>query len=292
MRALVLGLLLLSTAAVHAQGVKVELDEVVDNRVNAGPWKGTLDFRVNVTGANADKANAARIIVKEARDDRGSVLADPANVKAPDFTPRDYNNGTLLFSVSSPPRAAKSVKVKGTIELFVPARDPGSIVTIDKALTKLDTPLSSKALKAAKITLTPLSPAGYKKERDARKLDDAKVAELRAEAKKRGMPEAEVEMAIELAKAMEKMDEDLPPGAVVLSGKKADFDRIFRVEILGSDGKPVNVPMRGVSTRGDDSTLMTLQPSEAPPETASLQIYLLTDKSKITAPFELSVPLP
>jgi hypothetical protein len=37
---------------------------------------------------------------------------------------------------------------------------------------------------------------------------------------------------------------------------------------------------------------MTLQPSEPPPPNASLQIYLLTDKSRVTSPFEMSVPLP
>jgi hypothetical protein len=282
-----LGLLLTLTPAVHAQsGVKVELDEVADNRVSAGPWQGTLDFRVKLTGAAADKANAARIIVKEARDDRGTVLAESGVKSAPDFMPREYNNGMLQFSVSTPTRAASSVKVKGTVELFVPARDPSSIVTVDKALAKLDVPLSAKALKAAKVSITPLSSAGYKKAKEARKLDETKIAELRAEGKKQGVPEAEINMAIEMAKAMEGMDDDMPEGTVILSGTKADFDRIFRVEILGVDGKPLQTSGRSTSSRGDASTLMTIQPSEPVPPNASLQIFLLTDKSRVTSPFE------
>ncbi|HEU4886414.1 MAG TPA: hypothetical protein VFV49_00900 [Thermoanaerobaculia bacterium] len=287
-----LGLLLLLTPAVHAQsGVKVELEEVIDNRVTAGPWQGTLDFRVKLNGAAADKASAARIVIKDARDDRGTVLAD--GTKSPsDFMPRDYNSGMLQISVSSPARAASSVKLKGTVELFVPSRDPNATVTIDKALAKLDAPLSSKALKAAKVSITPLSRTGYAEAQKARKLDDAKIAELRAEGKKQGVPEAEINMAIELAKAFEGMDGDLPEGTVILSGTKADFDRIFRVEILGADGKPVQTSGRSVSTRGDASTLMTIQPSEPVPPNASLQIFLLTDKSRVTSPFEMSVPLP
>ncbi|MFL6245977.1 MAG: hypothetical protein ACJ74H_08140 [Thermoanaerobaculia bacterium] len=292
MRAFLLGLLLSWNLAAHAQsGVKVELDEIVDNRVSAGPLQGSLDFRVKLTGAAADKANAARVLVKEARDDRGTVLSDSSKSQ-PDFVQRDYNSGMLQFSVGSPPRAASSVKVKGTVELFVPARDPNAIVTIDKALAKLDKPLTSKALKAAKVTLTPLSPAGYAAARNARKIDDAKIAEIRAEGKKQGVPEEEINMAIELAKAFDAMDGELAEGTVVLSGTKADFDRVFRIEILGADGKPIQTSGRSTSSRGDDSTIMTIQPSAPVPPNASLQVFLLTDKSRVTSPFELSVPLP
>lgn len=288
-----LGLLLSWNLAVHAQsGVKVELDEVIDNRVTAGAWHGSLDFRVKLSGDSADKASAARILVKEARDDRGTVLSDGKPTSPSDFTPRDYNSGMLSFSVDTPPRAASSVKVKGTVELFVPARDPNAIVTVTKALATLDKPLSSKALKAAKVSITPLSAAGYAEAKKARKLDDAKIAELRAEGKKQGVSEDEINMAIELAKAFEGLDDTPAEGTVILSGTKADFDRVFRVEILGADGKPIQTGNRSTSTRGDKSTIMTIQPSEPLPPNASLQIFLLTDKSRVTSPFEMSVPLP
>jgi hypothetical protein len=277
--------------SVHAQsGVKVELDEVIDNRVNAGEWHGQLELRVKLQGGSVlEKANAARIVVKDARDDRGTVLSE--GWKTPDFMPRDYNMGTLQVSVATPARAASSVKIKGTVELFVPTRDPNAIVKVDKAFSKLDAPLSSKALKAAKVTITPLSPSGYAASKKANKLDDKKIAEIRAEGKKQGVPEAEIELAIELAKAFENIDGDLPEGAVILSGTKSDFDRIFRVEILGADGKPINTGSRSTSTRGE-STVMTIQPSEPPPPNAALEIYLLTDKSRVTSPFELNVTLP
>jgi hypothetical protein len=278
-----------ATAALAQSGVKVELDEVVDNRVNAGAWTGQLEFRVKLQGSVVDKANAARIIVKDARDDRGTVLSE--GWKAPDFTPREYNSGMLQVSVATPARAASSVKIKGTVELFVPTRDPNAVVKIDKALSKLDAPLSSKALKAAKVTITPLSPAGYAESKKANKLDDKKIAEIRAEGKKQGVPEKEIEMAIEMAKAFDNIDGDLPEGSVILSGTKTDFDRIFRVEILGADGKPINTGGRSTSTRGE-SSLMTIQPSEPLPPNAALEIYLLTDKSRVTSPFELNVTLP
>lgn len=286
----VLGVILSMVAAAFAQsGVRVELDEVTDNRVAAGPFSGNLDLRVKLEGSGLDKATGARVIVKEAKDDRGTVLTPTGD--PPDFTPRDYNMGMLSISLKSPLRAASSVRVKGNVELFVPTRDPNSIVKVDKAFAKLDAPISSKALKAAKVTITPISREKYIEQRNARKLDDAKIASIKEEAKKQGVPEKELEAVLELAKAFQGLDTEPPEGAIILSGKKADFDRIFRVEVLGADGKPIDIGSRSTSSSGEDS-LMTLNPSQPAPANATLQLFLLTDKSRVTAPFDLKVTLP
>jgi hypothetical protein len=279
-----------STTVLAQTGVTVDLDEVVDNRVSAGPFVGSLELRVNLKGSGLEKATAARIVVKEARDDRGTVLYD-GPMSPPDFTPRDYNSGTLQVSVKQPARAASSVRIKGSVELFVPSRDPSAVVKIDKALAKLDTPLSSKTLKDAKLVITPLSRPAYAELMKSRKLDEKQIEALRAEGKARGVPEKEIELAIEMAKAFESIDAEPTEGAVILSGKKSDFDRIFRVEILGTDGKPINVGSRSTSSRGESSVMM-LHPSEAPPDGAALQLFVLTQKSRVSFPFDLNVRLP
>ena len=283
-----LGIVLLVALPVAAQSnVVVEVDDLTDNRVSAGGFAGSLELRVKLTGSNLDKATAARVLVKEAKDDRGNSLSDGKD--KPDFFPREYNSGTLQVSVKQPARAASSVRIKGTVELYVPSRDPAAVVKIAKGLSKLDTPFS--ALKPAKLTITPLSKAGVTEAMKARKLDEKKIEEIRAEGKKHGASEAEVESIIQLAKALEGLDSDVPEAAVVLSGKSADFDRVYRVEILGADGQPMNITSRGTSTRGENA-LMTLQPSEAPPDNATLQFFLLTDKSRVSFPFDLKVTLP
>lgn len=291
MRALCCGLLLLIEASAgYAQtGVRVEVDDVTDNRVEAGEFRGSLEMRVKLEGTGLDKATAARIVVKEAKDDRGNDLGKGA--ASPDFTAREYNSGTLQVVVGSPARAARSVKIKGSVELFVPARDPNALVKIDNALAKLDTPLSAKALKAAKIEITPLSAAAYAKAREERKIDATKIAAIREEGKKRGVPEKEIELMIGLAQALQSMDQEPVEGAVILSGRKEDFDRVFRIDILGEDGQPVEIPSRGTTSMGDD-TIMTLQPSQPPPPNAALRLHLLTTKSKVSSPFELTVELP
>lgn len=279
-----------SNPAFAQTGVGVELDEVVDNRLSEGPFQGSLEVRIKLKGTGLDKAAGARVVVKDSRDDRGNALGD-AGVP-PDFTPSDYNSGMLQLRLRQPARAATSVRVKGVVELFVPGRDPNAVVNIANALGKLDAPLSSKVLKSEKLTITPLSRTAYAAAMKARKLDEKAIAEIRAEGRKQGVPEKEIELALELAKAMGSMDAETPPeGAVILSGKKSDFDRIFRVEILGTDGKPLDMGMRTTSTRGEDA-VMTLQPPAAPPANATLQLYVLTTKSRLSFPFDMEVPLP
>jgi hypothetical protein len=286
---------ILVAMGVEAQtGVVLELDDVTDNRVStddAGGFQmqGGLELRVKLEGKGLDKATAARVIVKEAKDDKGNSLIKQPSV--PDFTPREYNSGTLQVAVGQPARSATSVRMKGTIELYVPSRDPSANVKIENGLAKLDKPLSSKVLKAAKMEITPLSREAYAEAKKARKIDDKAIAQIREQGKKEGVPEKEIELAIALAQAFEGMDENVSEGAVILSAKKSDFDRILRVEILGEDGEPIHISNRGTSSRGE-SSLMTLNPSQAPPANATLQLMLLTDKSRVSFPFDLKVPLP
>jgi len=279
----------LALTAGGQSGVKVEIDEVVDNRMSEGPMTGGLELRVKLSGSGLDRVTAARLLVKDARDDGGNALGKQSGPD--DFTPREYNSGTLSVSLPSPKRTATAARVKGTVELFVPARDPSAVVKIDKGLAKLDAPLSAKALKAAKVSITPLSPAGYAALMKARKVTPEDIEKIRARGKAEGVPEKEIELAIGLAQAFDSMDAEPPEGTVLLSGKEGDFDRIFRVDVLGADGKPVDMTMRSTSTRGEDS-IMTLQPSQPLPANAALQITLLTDKARMSVPFELNVPLP
>jgi hypothetical protein len=293
--AIALGVMLLSAVAVHGQSnIVVELDKVTDNRVSmmdpeGFQMAGGLELRVKLAGNGLDKAAAARVLIKEAKDDKGNSLLKKGD--PPDFMSREYNSGTLQVGVGQPARSASTVRIKGTVELYVPTRDPNANVKIEKALSKLDAPWSSKALKTAKLEITPLSREGYMAAQKARKITEKDIEQMRAEGKKQGASEKEIEMVIGLAQAFDGMDGELAPGAVILSGKKSDFDRILRVDILGADGTPMNVSGRSVSSRGD-AALMTLSPSEPPPDNATVQLMLITDKSRMSFPFDLKVELP
>lgn len=285
----------LSFPALAQSGVGVELEDMTDNRISSNQdsdelrMTGSLDLRFKLKGTNLDRAMAARIVVKEARDDQGTLLSE--GLKPGDFVASEYQAAGLNCSVKSPPRSATSLKLKGTVELYVPTRDPNAIVKIDKALAKLDKPYSSPKLKAAKIQLTPLSVAKYKAEMEERKLTPEKKEELRQRAKAEGISDKEVELMFGLAEALSEINGPIPDNAFLLAGKDADFERIYRVEILGADGKPINVPSRGTSSNGEDA-IMRLEPTDPLPPNPTLQVMLFTDKSRMSFPFELNLPLP
>lgn len=282
--------LVLTSAAFGQSGVKVEVDDVTDNRMAAEMFSGSLDLRLKLSGTGLEKVAATRFLVKEAKDDRGTVLTKPGG-DTPDFQSSEYNSGMITVSLRTPARTASSVKVKGTVELFVPSRDPNAYIKVEKALAKLDAPLTSKSLKSAKITITPLSHERYAAMLESRKLTEEKIAELREEGRKQGAPEKEIEMLIGLAQALEGLDGPPSEGAIILSGKKTDFDRILKIDVLGADGKPMETSGNSSSTRGED-TLMTLNPRETPPANAALQLTVLTEKAKMSVPFEMTIPLP
>ena len=96
------------TPALAQTGVGVELDEVIDNRFSPGPMTGGLELRMKLKGTGLDKATAARIVVKDARDDKGNALAESG--PPPDYTPRDMNMGTVSVSLKQTARAATKVR--------------------------------------------------------------------------------------------------------------------------------------------------------------------------------------
>ena len=272
-------------------GVTVELEEVVDDRFSEGPLRGSLQIRASISGKDLDKALASRVVVREARDDQGTDLITDRDV--PDFQPSDYNSGKLDIRLNNPSRKAKSFSMKGAVELYVPSRDANSRVKIEKALSRLDTPFNAKALRAAKISITPLSREKYNERMKGQEIDDEKIEELRAAGKAEGASEEEIEEAIGFIRALAELGGgEVEEGSVILSASSDTFDRIHRIEILGADGKPMSLTSRSLSSWGDDA-VMILDPSETPPASPTLEILVLTDKSRISVPFDLkNVALP
>ena len=79
---------------------------------------------------------------------------------------------------------------------------------------------------------------------------------------------------------------------MILSASSDTFDRVHRIEILGADGKPMSLTSRSLSSWGDDA-VMILDPSDPLPANPTLEILLLTDKSRMSVPFDLKdVALP
>ncbi len=288
--------LLLALGAVRAPllaeaDVHVAVAEVSDDRFTKGPMTGKLELKLKLSGDGMDGVQGIRILVKTARDDQGSPLLPKESLRSSEFESPDSSLSGKV-DLENPARKASSIFVSGTAELFAPKRDPNAVVTVENALAKLDKPLSSKGLKASKVQVSVLSKERWAEEQKKQKPSEKDLAELRAEARKQGASEQEIEAAIALAKGLSEAFGTVPENGIILSGPKAGMALIQSVKVIDPDGEEIHVS--GSTGFSDEkSKTMILEPSKPVPPNASLRFTILTEKARFTVPFELKeVPLP
>lgn len=288
-RVAVLGALAFAGAARPAAGqssVKVVLSEVVDDRISDTMLSGGLALSLNLEGEGLDAVKSARFRVKEAKTDTGQSLLDP-KAKAPDYTDRNVNGGSVQVSLASPPREASRVRVSGTAELFVPSRDPGSVVKVPGFLSALDKPVVSKGLKANKVEVTVLSRERYAEEQKKNRLDEKKIALIRAEGKERGMKDEEIDALVEMAKAFDGMGGGpLPENVLLLKIAQPGYEKVQELWVETAAGEKID----SGSSQGsgsEDAMLKQVEMRSPLPKDAVLVFSLFTDKAIVSVPFEL-----
>lgn len=268
---------------------KVVLEELVDDRYGGGENKSGLIAVLKLDTEKRDDYPVGRAFVKEARDDAGRSLL-PEKPEAPQFRDLGYSTG-LLVPLVAPPRSARSVSLSGTVELFAPKLDPASIVKVPKALAKLDVPLVSPGLAAARIQVTPLSKARYAEELKKQNGPEA-MARLRGAMKAEGKTDEEISEMLAMREALTKaFSSGESEHAVVLQATFEDFKRIQKVQIVGPDGQEIYAGMSG----GSDGVMTTRRYGlrQAPDPATTLVFTLYTDKARVTVPFALKdVKLP
>lgn len=268
---------------------KVVLREVVDDRYGGGKTESGLILALKIEGEDLEDFPAGRALLKEARDDSGRSLLPPKPA-SPSFG--DMRMSPLRLDLVAPARTARSVTVSGTVELFAPKKDPAAVVKVPKALAKLDQPLVSPGLAAAKLEVTPLSKARYAEELKKQSGPEAK-ARFRQAMKAEGKSDEEVTELLDLHDALSKLigdDEGKP--AVTLLLRHQDVEKIQDVKFLGADGAEI---ASGSMSGGSDGVMATrsytLQDPPGPDTT--IVFTLLTEKARISVPFTLKdVPLP
>jgi len=270
--------------------VRVAVEEVSDDRYSAGPFPGTLELKLKLSGDGMDGVQGVRFLVKAARDDQGNVIQLKESLRNDFESPESSLSQKIVLK--NPARKASSVTVSGTVELFSPKRDPNADVAVPNAFAKLNKPLSSKGLKASKVEVSVLSKERWAEEQKKQKPSEKDLAEMRAEAKKQGASEQEIEAAIALVQGLSEAFGGVPENGVILSGPGAGMELIQSVKILGPDGEEIHVS--STMKQGDQKTkTMILDASKPVPPNASLRFTILTDKARFTVPFELKdVPLP
>ena len=289
-RAAAASLLLIAAPLFAADDFKVAPGAVEDQR-SSDSRMGGLSVGLKITGGALADVKAIRIRVKSAKDDAGTVLYKPAKddkqADFDEFSPDRYPGPRC--SLGSPSRDASKIEVSGEIELFIPSRDPGTKQRFENVLSRLDKPIASPALKAAKVEITPLSAAAYKTRQQANKPSKEKIIE---EGKKHGASEAEIQQVIGMMDALAALGGDEPSETSVLIESKDPDGRIISVDLVGADGAELRAPSRG-SNGGRENKLSKIDLAEKPPAGAALLVTLRTPKSVVTLPLSLKeVALP
>jgi hypothetical protein len=283
-------LLLIVLPALAAEDVKVTAGTVEDQRSSDERFGG-LSIELLLKGAAVDGVKAVRVRVKSAKDDAGSVLYKPER----DDKPKDFEEFATNrqpgpeVRLASPSRDASTVDVAGEVELFIPARDSNTKQRFEQFLSGLDKPLSSSALKSAKVEITPLSPKEYKSRQEKNRPTREQIM---AEGKKRGVSDAEIAQALKLMDALGSLSDEAPSEKSVLLEAKDPDGRIIAIDVVRADGADLQAPSRG-STGGRELKMMKIDLSEKPPADAALVVTLRTAKSVVTVPLNLKgVALP
>lgn len=137
-----------------AQGTfRLVVDTVTESRSRtaANDTSGRLVLRPKLQGDGLGEAKAFRIRVASAADDAGTSLL-PDEAEPPRWEESASGPG-LWIVLASPARAAASVTVSGTVDLWAPGRDPGAEVKVPKALARAGKALAAKGLSDAGLAL-------------------------------------------------------------------------------------------------------------------------------------------
>ncbi len=148
-----LGLTLVATPLSAQTDARVVLKRIEDHRLTyEGDPRGHLNLSFEGAGAEVERASAFRLQVKKVTDDTGAVLEPEESAT------RAWKTASLTKSdqvkTGSPARGAATISISGTLELYLPSRDPAGDVKVEKALLRAGRPLVSKGLKDAKVALT------------------------------------------------------------------------------------------------------------------------------------------
>lgn len=268
----------LAAAATKAPAVSVAVGDVTDRRRNDGHF-AELEIELKLEGSGIAGARAARASVNKAVDSTGRDLLKE-DKKTTDFAQGMGDDPPRVkLSLKNPARKAVAVKeVSGTLEVFLPGRDPAALVRVDKFFSSADKPISAPGLKAAQAEVMVVSRKTYEAEK-------VKAEERRKkESESAGLAGA---MAEGFRALFEGFFGEVGENDVLL--KVTDKgNRIFGAEIFDASGKKVD-------GRGSMKTsgFWILNFGEKLPADASLRIYVLTPKALVSAPFSLKdVALP
>lgn len=276
--------LLLAAAALAAQTKEKPLDlsvTHVNDRRSSGSFS-RLTISVELPGIKSADVAASRVLLESAVDGAANSLikedeSEPQMEPNPDtMYPKNDNPpapARISIELKTPPRDATVVKeVRGSIELFMPSRDPNSVAVVPKFLSQSGKSVSNRVLKANGVEIAIVSKAQL--EADRKKQADKKREEAKAEGAEGEDLESAVSNFLDLLFKPEA-------GDVVLNVKDPN-KRIQEMTWLVKAGEE-----KRAITRDEEGLTVLSMWGETPSPDWSLRVSLKTPKNVVRYPFVL-----
>ena len=305
-----LSVVLLAVAFAKADSLNVEIESL---RYQSNIRRGTKSVvgTLKLTGPDAARVVAARAIISLATEDAGLELKQEGS---PSFyttsvgsVSGDHSEIMVLepitFALSPTSAGATHLRaVEGHIEVFIPERDPDTLVVVDSLAARFGSRIDSPGLQAAGVTLVVYDKASTEKYRTQdsewapQNFDSGPwfIAWPRRESLfPPGLPPA---VQTTMMNALKARAEEMP-ATVIGVGIQDPHERLLPVEFQDKSGAPLQYNHNGNyhSSRGtgdgkrfDGYDLRTQFPADG-----KMVCWVMTDKSLESVPFKLSnVQLP
>lgn len=296
------GIIVIAVGLVAVAQVRVMPGEVKDTRRTDG-FFNKLEVEMKVVGEVITDAKGIRVIVLKAVDESGKDLmldSGRGKNKDNDFKEVDTSDKSTVkvdLELKNPARTALAVQeISGTVELFVPKRDPAAIVTVLNLGSAVGKALVNPALKTAGIEVSIWNKEQYQ---TRKKGEEERLKKQFEERKKKAATEGkpEEDLGEALAEGLMKAFGGLFGAMTEMSDNGIALQindpskTLVSIEFTDAEGKTVS--HQGRTTLGDTERTMIYDFSEPLPPTTQIKFFLMTQKSIVKAPFKLAgIPLP
>lgn len=276
-------------------GLHVSLGDVTDSRTT-GKFFKYLRIEIEVSGQALETVfGSSKPVITAAVDDTGRSLVKAEKTNSPLLWTIERNNDKKTSTKThvdllNPARRATSFMVTGYIDIFDPAKAPGSVHTVSNFLNLVGTSRLSQQLAKPGLEIAVLTKPVADQMRKKQALDKQKLSAAKSETASRLLEEAFV-----------KMFKDLFSGFFMMSDNDLLFiikdpnNYLAYIEVVDANGAPIKTHGRSLSQDGENGGTYryTVGFDKPLPKTAQLKIYYATAKSLTQIPFRFeSNPLP
>lgn len=279
-------------SVVAAAQVRVLEGSVNESRRNDGFSSG-LQVDLKVVGDVLKDAKGIRVIIERAVDETGRNLLDEKKVEK-DFKEINLegeNSTKLRLELKPSERKAAVIKeVSGYLEIFLPTKDPKSVIAVAGVMKGAGKPLVNPALKAAGLEVTVWTREQFEARRKA---EEERIRKEEEEKRKKGGAQPMEELGELLVAGLGKIFggmfggfDELSENSIVLTIKDPNA-KLLDVQFEDAKGKPIKTS--GSRSSGDGETkTRVFDLDEKLSDTARLKLALLTPEAIVKEPFKLT----